>query len=231
MRAFITLNYFIMRKRTLFSLLLCLAFMLFAQVNVKADEAFRNHRYSSFKALPICQEGDIVFIGNSITNMMNWYEAFGSQQNIRGRGNSGGLTQEILDNLESMIAGNPSKVFLMIGTNDLGTAGDNYAPAAVAQRIQKILTRICMEAPNATVYYQSILPSTVGSRTQAKTEETNKLVKEWIDARDNNRVVYVDLYTPLVATNGAMSNIGTSTTSYSSDGLHLTQKGYRIWMD
>ncbi|MCH5179144.1 MAG: exo-alpha-sialidase [Prevotellaceae bacterium] len=206
--------------------------MLLTQMNVKADEAFRNHRYSSFKALPACKDGDIVFIGNSITNMMNWYEAFGSQQNIHGRGNSGGLSQEILDNLESMIAGNPSKVFLMIGTNDLGTLGDNYTPAAVAQRIQKILTRIHTEAPNATVYYQSILPTTVGNRTQAKTEETNALVKNWIEAYNSDQIVYVDLYTALVS-NGALANTSSSlsATSYSDDGLHLTQKGYRIWMD
>lgn len=222
-----------MKRRTLLSLLLSAAFALFMQMNVRADEAFRNHRYSSFKALPACQKGDIVFIGNSITNMMNWYEAFGSRQNIHGRGNSGGFTQEILDNLESMVAGNPSKVFLMIGTNDLGTTGDNYTPAAVAQRIQKILTRIYTEAPNATVYYQSILPSTVGARTQAKTEETNRLVKEWIEARNSDRIVYVDLYTPLVAANGALkeTTASASATSYSYDGLHLTQKGYRIWMD
>ena len=127
-----------MKGRSITSLLL-VALALFS-LTAKADEPFRLHRYSSFQALPACQEGDIVFIGNSITNMMNWYEAFGSQQHIHGRGNSGGYTQEILDNLESMIAGNPSKVFLMIGTNDLGTNGDFYAPALVAQRIQKIIS-------------------------------------------------------------------------------------------
>lgn len=212
-------------------LLMCTVLALLTQMSAKADVTFRNHRYSSFKALPSCKEGDVVFIGNSITNMMNWYEAFDNHQ-IHGRGNSGGMTQEIEDNLESMIAGNPSKVFLMIGTNDLGTAGDNYAPAAVAQRIEKILARICTEVPGATVYYQSILPSTVGSRTQAKTEETNNLVKAWIEERNNENIEYIDVYTPL-CTNGALKNTSAtqSTTSYSYDGLHLTQKGYKVWMD
>ncbi|MCM1108106.1 MAG: GDSL-type esterase/lipase family protein [Clostridium sp.] len=220
-----------MRHRSLTSLLTVM-FALFS-LTISADEAFRNHRYSSFKALPLCQEGDIVFIGNSITNMMNWYEAFGSQQNIHGRGNSGGYTQEILDNLESMIAGNPSKVFLMIGTNDLGTAGDTYAPALVAQRIQLIISRIRTEAPGATVYYESILPSLNGNRTKEKTETTNGLVKAWIEKQNDNQIVYVDLYSRLAAANGALNNTtaSASTTSFSWDGLHLTQKGYRVWME
>lgn len=110
-----------MKYNYLANLLLAVLFAFSSAAH--ADEPFRKHRYSSFQALPACNDGDIVFIGNSITNMMNWYEAFGSRQEIHGRGNSGGYTQEILDNLESMIAGNPSKVFLMIGTNDLGTNG------------------------------------------------------------------------------------------------------------
>lgn len=225
------LNSFTMKFKSFTSLLVA-ALAMFS-LTAKADEPFRLHRYSSFKALPACQDGDIVFIGNSITNMMNWYEAFGSRQNIHGRGNSGGYTQEILDNLESMIAGNPSKVFLMIGTNDLGTVGDFYAPALVAERIQKIIARTRTEAPNATVYYESILPSLNGSRTQAKTEETNNLVKAWIESRNDAQIVYVDLYSKLVASNGALNNTtaSQSETSYSYDGLHLTQKGYRIWME
>ena len=197
-----------------------------------ADEPFRLHRYDSFKVLPACNDGDIVFIGNSITNMMNWYEAFGSTQHIHGRGNSGGYTQEILDNIESMIAGNPSKVFLMIGTNDLGTNGDFYTPQLTADRIILIMTRILAET-EATVYYQSILPSKVGIRTEAKTVTTNNLVKEWIDNEKNDRLVYIDLYSQLVTEDGELSKTkdSYSSDSYSWDGLHLTQKGYKVWMD
>lgn len=219
-----------MKYNYLASLLLAVLFAFSSAVH--ADEPFRNHRYSSFQALPACNEGDVVFIGNSITNMMNWYEAFGSRQDIRGRGNSGGLTQEILNNLESMIAGNPSKVFLMIGTNDLGGSD---TPAAVAGRIEQILARIRKEAPGATVYYQSILPSLNGSRTKARIEGTNDSVKVWIERRKDDKLVYIDLYSKLAAEDGSMMNTGTVPAkyrdAYSFDGLHLTQKGYRIWME
>lgn len=197
-----------------------------------ADLPFRQHRYDSFKVLPECKDGDIVFIGNSITHCLNWFEALGSHQNIHGRGNSGALSAEILDNVESMIVGNPSKVFLMIGTNDLPSNDAEFAPARVAERIEATLQRILDEAPNATVYYQSILPSTNNSRSATKITSTNNFVETWINNQHTERLVYVDLYNLLVGVNGALNNSqDQNANAWSFDGLHLTQKGYRIWLE
>lgn len=214
----------ILRSITILLALFCIS------LHSNADELFRAYRYSVFKALPECQKSDIVFIGNSITNMFDWYEAFGSRQNILNRGTSGGYTQEILDNLESMIVGNPAKVFLMIGTNDLGTNGNLYTPELTASRIIRILQRIRQESPNTMVYYQSILPSLVGIRTKEKTERTNRLVLEWICMQNDNHLTYIDLYNLFVKEDGSMPNAQQDPTTLSFDGLHLTQRGYQIWL-
>ena len=55
-------------------LLLLLSLWLWAG-SLCADEPFRRHRYDQFKALPPA-EGSIVFMGNSITDMPPWGEAF-----------------------------------------------------------------------------------------------------------------------------------------------------------
>ena len=222
----------LMSKSTKFSIFILVSLLVGNAIPVFADLPFRNHRYSSFQTLPENKQGDIVFIGNSITNMMNWNELFGSRENIKNRGTSGAFTQEILDNLESMIAGNPSKIFLMIGTNDLGTEGTPFLPEAVAYRIEKILSRIRKEVPDAEVYYQSILPSTKGLRTESKTTETNRLVRNWIKSQNDPKLTYIDLYTPL-SDSGQLANSSSTPSegSYSYDGLHLTQKGYKIWAD
>lgn len=214
---------------TIKSIILLFAFTL-VSLHVNADELFRAFRYSGFKALPECHRDDIVFIGNSITNMFDWYEAFGSRQNILNRGTSGGYTQEILDNLESMIAGNPAKVFLMIGTNDLGTDGVMYTPELTASRIIRILQRIRQESPRTQVYYQSILPSTVGIRTKEKTERTNRLVFEWISAQKDNTLTYIDLYSLFADESGVMPAAQKDANALSFDGLHLTQRGYALWL-
>lgn len=194
-----------------------------------ADGPFRAHRYDSFKTLSAADGEDIVFIGNSITNMFNWWEGLGSNQKIKGRGNSGAVTQEVLDNLESMIAGQPSKVFLMIGTNDLGTAGIND-PKYVATQIETIITRIRKESPVTMVYCQSILPS--GLRDKDKIVSTNAMVKAWIDSKADAKVKYINLYPLLDNGNGQIKdtqNNGSAVNSY--DNLHLTARGYQIWLN
>ena len=65
-----------MKYNYLASLLLAVLFAF--SLTTQADEKYRSHRFSSFQTLPAFNEGDIVFIGNSITNMMNWSEAFGA---------------------------------------------------------------------------------------------------------------------------------------------------------
>lgn len=207
-----------------------LSFICLFSLPVYADFPFRDHRYNSFKTLEPNKEGDIIFIGNSITNMMNWNELFGGNPNIKNRGTSGAFTQEILNNLESMIAGNPSKIFLMIGTNDLGSEGSFYTPDAVAYRIKKILERIREERPEAEVYFQSILPSNAGLRTVEKIETVNKDIEEWIKSNPGYKINYVDLYS-LLFENGDLKNTVKAPLedNFSFDGLHLTWKGYQAW--
>lgn len=213
-----------MRKR----LATLLAIVMTVATCAWADAPFRNHRYDGFKTLPAVNNNDVVFIGNSITNMFNWWEALGSNQRIKGRGTSGAVTQEVLDNLESMIAGQPSKVFLMIGTNDLGTAGINE-PVYVFNQIKTIITRIRKESPATQIYCQSILPS--GLRDAAKIRKTNELVSAWITEKADNQVTYVNLYPLLDNGDGTIANTqnnGTSANSY--DNLHLTALGYYKWL-
>ena len=111
-----------------------------------ADEPFRNHRYDSFKVLETNNES-IVFIGNSITDMHCWPEAFvtseGNYLPIVNRGNSGTYSTEQSNNLESYINGKPKKVFMMIGTNDIATSGGlNFSGEQVLAYVKSIVERI-----------------------------------------------------------------------------------------
>lgn len=194
-------------------LTLCL---LFVQATW-ADLPCRNHRHDVFKVLRVNSE-NIVFVGNSITNMHEWWEAFGNHK-ILNRGNSGGLSDEVLNNIESYIAGKPAKMFLMIGTNDLGTAGINN-PQYVAGKIRDIVRRVRYESPQTELYVQSILPSSVGLRTLENERATNELVKVICEEEG---ATYIDLWDDLIGL--------TSGTALSLDGLHLKATGYRIWCE
>ena len=181
-----------------------------------ADLPFRNHRYDAFKVLPKQTSENIVFIGNSITNMHEWWEAFGNI-NVQGRGVSGAVSDEVVANLGSLINGTPGKVFLMIGTNDLGTNGINTA-AHVMGNVRIIVNYIKKVSPATDIYIESILPS--NKRNQALQQETNTQLKAFCEAED--KVTYVDLWDALLPVKDGNAN-------YTKDGLHLTGEAYRIW--
>lgn len=191
--------------------------LLLVVIAAMAASPFREHRFDQFKALPL-QENAIVFYGNSITNMHEWWEAFGGQQNVLNRGNSGASTSELIENVGSIIALQPAKVFIGIGTNDLGNK-DIGQPDSVAARISEIVRLIRAGSPQTQVYVQSILPSTNGLRTLEKITETNAIVKDLIEPQG---ATYINLY-------DYMPGIVTKDISY--DGLHITSKGYAIWLD
>lgn len=182
-----------------------------------SDLPFRNHRFDAFRAAPVTEES-IVFFGNSITNMNEWWECFGCDQRIVNRGNSGAVTQELLDNLDTAISGHPAKIFIGIGTNDLGTEGLD-SPEYVAGNIRTLIQRIKKESPRTEIYIQSILPSDNGRRSVPKTQAANALIKK---VCGDEGVAYIDLFDDL-------SGITTYDVSY--DRLHLTAKGYRIWCE
>lgn len=197
--------------------LLLAAAVLMSVSQLLADVPFRLHRYDSFKAAPV-NEQSIIFYGNSITNMHEWWEAFDSDPRVINRGNSGGYTQELIDNAESLIIGHPAKIFVGIGTNDLGTAGLD-SPERVANQMRRLITIFKEESPKTEIYIQSILPSNNGLRNNDKTKTTNALIKAVCEELG---ATYVDLF-------DAMLGINSKTISY--DDLHVTAKGYKIWCD
>ena len=207
------------RLATLLAALLCVTTAIFA------DLPFRNHRYDSFKVLNVTSD-NIVFIGNSITDMHCWPEAFvtdkGDYLPIVNRGNSGTYSTEQSDNLESYINGKPKKVFMMIGTNDIATSGGlNASPEQVLSYVKSIVTRIHARSPQTKVYLYSILKNNTSNRVEATWLKTNELVKAYAEATD--RVTYIDLYDKLagVASGGA----------WSYDNLHLTAGAYQAWCE
>ena len=198
-----------------FCLLACLALSSYA------TEAFRLHRYDAFKALKVT-ENDVVFFGNSITDMHNWTEAFtGSPYRIVNRGNSGGLSFELLSNIQSVVSGKPAKIFMKIGTNDLGSG---YSPQSICDNIQKIVDIVKEQSPNTEFYIQGVLPAKDQSnKTLTTIKQTNTLLKAIADADPDDKVFFVNLYDDLLGIRDGGD--------FSADNLHLKAYGYKIWCD
>lgn len=197
------------------SILIAAVAALTAVVSVRADEPFRNHRYDSFKAGRV-NENSIVFVGNSITNMGCWSETFNDDQRCLNRGNSGAVSRETLENIESVLIGHPAKIYLMIGTNDIG---EGYGVQVPFDNVKTILERIQDESPATDIYLTSVFPSEVGIRTLAAESELNEMYKTLVVG---DKIHYLDLY-------DALMQIVTG--EISLDNLHMSPKGYKTWCD
>ncbi len=174
---------------------------------------FRSHRFDMMRVLPI-DSTDIVFFGNSITNMHEWWEAFGSDNHILNRGASGAVTSELVENIGSVIDGKPAKLFMMIGTNDI--SGKVPVDTVVAN-IRKMAERVVNESPSTKLYIQSILP-----RHEDWKNDSIRVANARIAAMCGELgIEYVDLWEPLQGVRGKGE--------WSADGLHLFGHGYRAW--
>ena len=198
--------------KKLISFLFCI---LFVTNSLFAADPFRAHKYDLFKVLPVNSES-VVFVGNSITNMHEWWEAFGSNANILNRGVWGTFIGETVEHIEAVAAGKPAKVFFMIGTNDLGKNGSRNIDDII-EKTRIMVERLQRVSPSTQIYIQGILPS-VYNRVLEQLEETNGRLKELCAEYG---ITYVDLWDDLFSL--------TQDNTHTLDGLHMKASGYQVW--
>jgi lysophospholipase L1-like esterase len=188
-------------------------------------------RHASFVELNrTAEKGGIVFAGDSITEQFNIHELLKSDKPMYNRGIGGETTDGVLEKLNDVVLDlEPSKVFLLIGTNDLG---NGKKPDEVAGNIEVICSRIRGALPRTQLHVLSIYPvnrsvqtknfgtaSVVGLRSNEDIRDINLMVREFAVA---NECYYIDLYSRLVDEEGDLK------ADYTYDGLHLNVKGYKV---
>lgn len=174
-------------------------------------------------------QGQIVFIGDSITDLYPLDDYYAELELATyNRGISGDVTQGVLDRLEvSLFDLKPSKIVLLIGTNDINWSVD---PSTLLENYDRIITTIRERLPQTELYCVSIIPQNemlerysaidVDQTTpviMAVNEQIRKLAQE----REN--VTYVDLFSQLSDEGNRLIE------AYSDDGLHLNQNGFAVW--
>jgi lysophospholipase L1-like esterase len=202
----------------------------FAEIGKAWFEFTTKARLASFKELnQRAQKEGIVFCGDSITEGFPIYEMLQCNKPMYNRGISGDSTTGVLDKLKDEVFDLiPQKVFLLIGTNDLG---EGTQPAEVVGKIEDICRSIKQTVPEVELFVESIYPVNdnefvnaapmpiIGLRTNETIQLTNNGIKE---IATNMKLTYIDLYSKLVDKKGKLNK------NYSYDGLHLNAKGYYI---
>ena len=200
------------------------ALLLYAQPAV--DTAYRSTYYEQkvtlFRLLPDTK-GEIIFLGNSITDIGEWAELW-NNINVKNRGISGDNTFGVLARLDEVASSKPAKIFILIGINDIAKGTPD---SVIVSNYKKIIRRIQTSSPQTIIYVQSILPTnnefTEFVRHQNKDEHIQAVNNKLKQLCVQNRLVYVDLYSSFLESPGKISK------SYTNDGLHLTGEGFMLW--
>lgn len=178
-------------------------------------------RVTTFRRLPN-DKRDIIFLGDSLIDICEWSELFGNPL-IKNRGISGDTTTGILDRLDAVVKGNPKKVFIMIGINDIGKG---KTIEDIVNNYEKILQNIKNGSPNTEIYVNSVLPINKDLFiTTTKDEEIINLNKGLKKLCEKNNVQYIDLYSLLVQSDNKLKS------EYTTGGIHLNGKGYLVWKE
>lgn len=179
---------------------------------------------------------DAVFIGDSRTVGMFEY---GGLENISTFYASKGLTvytmfdspivtvpgQKEKQTVEQALTENKfSKIYLMIGINEMGTGNVE----SFMKKYAEVVEHLKELQPDAIIYLQSIMKVTT-----ARSNKGDYINNEGIDARnaeiqklaDYNKVYYLDVNPPVCDDTGGMEP------SYTFDGVHLKGQYVTIWKD
>jgi lysophospholipase L1-like esterase len=180
-------------------------------------------RIEEFKNNPL-KLGDIVFIGNSITEGGNdWSAKFGIA-NIKNRGIAGDVTDGVLKRLGEIIHYKPKKVFLLIGINDLFNLQDQkQIPSTdyIGNNILTIAKMISDKSPDTKIYVQTILPT---DKVSMKVNITK--VNDIIKAREaDGKYKAIDLHAVFTDNQGLLKK------ELTYDGTHLNDAGYKEWVN
>jgi lysophospholipase L1-like esterase len=163
------------------------------------------------------QPGDIVFLGDSITDGARWDEMFPGLP-VKNRGINADLTTGVLARLNDITAGQPAAIFILIGTNDLPWY-EYRSTNEIISTYREILQMIKERTPKTKVFIQSVLP-----RDRMYTRRVLKLNSRLAVLAVDFSVTYIDLYSHFVNERGTLHD------DLTNDHLHLLSDGYQIWV-
>jgi lysophospholipase L1-like esterase len=183
-----------------------------------------NVRLEAFKKQTV-NTGKIMFVGNSITEGGNWKKLL-NDSTVINRGISGDITFGILNRLDEIIRHKPSRLFLLIGINDISKS---IPDEITLENVLTILSKIHSGTPTTKIYVQSILPTNNSfkgfSKNYDKNDHVITLNTQLKKYAERMNYTYVDLYTDFLDKESKLE------ARYSSDGLHLNAAGYAHWIE
>jgi hypothetical protein len=182
---------------------------------------------------PVTEEwfSDAIFIGDSLTQGLQIFSGLKTPQYLCYQSVSAAnfSTYKCINNMsmtipQALSGVSGSKVFLMLGVNDLGSD-----VSAFKGRYEKVLDIIESSLPDASIYIQSLTPVSAaqsaksGYINKTQIQKFNECLKEIAAERGHD---YIDVYGALADGNGDLPKEGIGW-----DGVHLSTAYYVKWCE
>ena len=193
----------------------------------------QNPRHQAFMNIATNGDFDILFLGDSITDLWNveadpqgnpggknvFNKYFGDVK-VANFGISGDTTQGVLwrlQNGEGKVR-KPKAVMLMLGTNNTGGASG----AEIAEGIGAIILELRNDFPDAKIMLLAIFPRGSGPNdsNRRKCEEANQIIAK---LHDGKHVFFTDINARFLNEKGGLIGFRPA------DNLHPVEEGYEIW--
>lgn len=166
-----------------------------------------------------------LFIGDSITEGFDLSRHLNTDSLVN-MGISGDVTSGIIKRLYLVEKLQPKKVFIMIGINDIRL---QIPMERIQQQYAEIIQTLKLSCPKTEIYVQSVLPACGIAGTEMTNQMVGKSVRElnaFLEKQCNElNVHYIRLYPLFEEPKDFL--IG----SYTYDGIHLNDEGYRFWSE
>ena len=182
----------------------------------QSDSAHYEMMANMYRAAPR-YKGYVVFLGDDTTEGLNFQTLLPSMQ-VLNRGIASDTTAGVLNRIGEIVSLQPSKLFLLIGANDIS---EGLTTQTIADNVRKIIAEVKEYTPKTAIYIQGLIPSRSRERPNDKVRALNNELK--FIAMEND-CKYIDL-NPLFMVNGKLN------WDYSLDGLHLTNPAMAKWME
>ena len=182
-------------------------------------------RVALFNREPV-KQGRTIFLGNSIMEFGDWKKLL-KDTTVVNRGIAADNSFGVLDRLDDVIIRQPGRLFIEIGINDIS---QNIPIDITVQNISKIVERVRSKSPGTKVYVHSILPTNDHVKNEYpeafnKNDKANAVNEQLKRKAKTDNFTYVDLNKELRDSNGKLDEKYAMT-----DGLHLNNGGYQLWV-
>jgi len=191
-------------------------------IDTNYQSTYYQQKVTLFRLLPDTKD-EIIFLGNSITDIGEWTEIW-QDIHVKNRGISGDNTFGVLARLDEVVSSKPSKIFIMIGINDISK---NIPDSIILNNYKKIIQYIRFNTPNSLLVVQSILP-TNNFFTEFKNHQNKAIHIRFVNTNlqvicKENGVIFLDLYHQFLDNENKLDK------KYTNDGLHINGYGYMLW--